>query len=132
MSDATLERWLAAPRIGWDKSNGVPLRVGRGVLFGTWFPSVYGMWRTSNVFGHAGAFGVLGAADPTRGLSIACVTNGHRGRNELVRDFAPVVSAARKACTAHSPDRTGQRKQTTSWRCCGRRALRSWAAPRRR
>lgn len=103
VADATLKHWLAAPRMGWDKSNGVPLRVGRGVLFGTWFPSVYGMWRTSDVFGHAGAFGVLAAADPTLGLSIACVTNGHRGRNELVRDFAPVVSAARKACLRIAP-----------------------------
>lgn len=97
LDDARLRAWTARRAFGWDRSNRAPLAVGRGVLLGTLGPSAYGWWGTGRCFGHAGAFGVLGFADPERALSVAIVTNAHRGRRELLRDLTPLAHAIRRA-----------------------------------
>lgn len=88
--------YLARHGIGVDRSNRVPLAVARGFLLGTPWPSAYGWWATSRCFGHAGAFSTLAFADPERRLAVALVTNGNRGRRELLRDLMPVVHAVRR------------------------------------
>jgi CubicO group peptidase (beta-lactamase class C family) len=101
VDDARLRAWTARRAFGWDRSNRAPLAVGRGVLLGTLGPSAYGWWGTGRCFGHAGAFGVLGFADPERALSVAIVTNAHRGRRELLRDLTPLAHAIRRATPHH-------------------------------
>lgn len=108
LDDATLARWTRRELTGWDRSNRAPLAVGRGLLFGTLGPSVYGFVDARTVFGHAGAFCALGFADPARALSGAIVTNANHGRRELLAHFAPLVSAARRA-VARDPVSSRQR-----------------------
>lgn len=103
LDDATLARWTRRESTGWDRSNRAPLAVGRGLLFGTLGPSVYGLLDARSVFGHAGAFCALGFADPARALSGAIVTNGNHGRRELLAHFAPLVAAARRAVARAGP-----------------------------
>lgn len=79
--------------LAFDRSNRIPLRVGRGFLLGTRTPSIYGWWGTQHCFGHAGAFCTLAFADPTRDLAVAIVTNGNRGPYESLFRFAPIGSA---------------------------------------
>ncbi|MFT3838077.1 MAG: serine hydrolase domain-containing protein [Myxococcaceae bacterium] len=93
----TLERWNTPPRTAFDRSNRLPLRVGRGVLFGNLTPSIYGWWGTQRVFGHAGAFSALAYADPDHQLAVGIVTNGNRGPYESLLRFAPLGSAIRRA-----------------------------------
>lgn len=97
LDDGTLARWTRCEHTGFDRSNRAPLAVGRGLLFGTLGPSVYGLLDARGVFGHAGAFCALGFADPARALSGAIVTNANRGRRELVVEFAGQVAALRRA-----------------------------------
>jgi CubicO group peptidase (beta-lactamase class C family) len=93
----TLTRWTEPPPTAFDRSNRIPLRVGRGVLFGNVTPSIYGWWGTQRVFGHAGAFCTLAYADPDQALAVAIVTNGNRGPFESLLRFAPLGSAIRRA-----------------------------------
>ncbi|MCA9711555.1 MAG: serine hydrolase, partial [Myxococcales bacterium] len=84
---------------GWDRSNKAPMTFGRGFMMGSWWmPSVYGWWGTKRCFGHAGGFSTVAFADPDRGLSVAIVTNGNRGRNDIIKRFTPLGHAIRRAC----------------------------------
>jgi CubicO group peptidase (beta-lactamase class C family) len=92
-----LRRYTTAGRVAFDRSNRLPLRVGRGFLLGNRTPSIYGWWNTQRVYGHAGAFCTLAFADPDRDLAVAIVTNGNRGPNDSLFRFAPLGSALRRA-----------------------------------
>lgn len=98
VSAEQLARYTSAGAPELDRSNGLPLRVGRGVLLGTRTPSVYGWWGTQRVFGHAGAFCTLAWADPELELAVAVVTNGNRGPWDLLFRMAPLGSGIRRAC----------------------------------
>lgn len=75
---------------GFDRSNRVPLAVGRGFVVGTPWPSAYGLWGTSSCFGHQGAFCTVGMADEETGLAFSLVTNGNLG----TLGAAPVLGGA--------------------------------------
>ena len=96
VSPETLRRATTGPT-AFDRSNRLPLRVGRGMLLGSLTPSIYGWWGTQHCFGHAGAFCTLAFADPTLDLAVAIVTNGNRGPYESLFRFAPLGSALRRA-----------------------------------
>lgn len=96
-STQTLRRYTSAST-AFDRSNRMPLRVGRGFLLGNVGPSLYGWWGTQRCFGHAGAFCTLAYADPDLDLSVAIVTNGNRGPYDSLFRFAPLGSAIRRAC----------------------------------
>lgn len=96
VSEQTLARYTSGS-LAYDRSNRIPLRVGRGFLLGTRTPSIYGWWGTQHCFGHAGAFCTLAYADPTLDLAVAIVTNGNRGPFESLFRFAPIGSALRRA-----------------------------------
>jgi CubicO group peptidase (beta-lactamase class C family) len=93
-----LARSTAGGAAVYDRSNRLPLRMGRGFLLGSCTPSIYGWWGTQHIFGHAGAFSTLTFADPTLDLSVGIVTNGNRGPFESLFRFAPLGSALRGAC----------------------------------
>jgi CubicO group peptidase (beta-lactamase class C family) len=95
VSEALLRRYTTAGPLAFDRSNRLPLRVGRGFLQGTRTPSIYGWWGTQRVYGHAGAFCTLAYADPDRDLAVAIVTNGNRGPWDALFRFAPLGSALR-------------------------------------
>jgi hypothetical protein len=63
VSAETLSRYTTAGGMTFDRSNRLPLRVGRGFLLGSLTPSIYGWWGTQRCFGHAGAFCTLAWAD---------------------------------------------------------------------
>lgn len=96
ISEATLRRYTEGST-DFDRSNRLPLKMGRGFLLGAATPSIYGYWGTSKVFGHAGAFCTLGWADPERGLAVAIVTNGNRGPYDSLFRFAPLGTLLRRA-----------------------------------
>lgn len=98
VSAERLARATSAGAPEFDRSNRLPLRVGRGFLLGTRTPSVYGWWGTQRVFGHAGAFCTVAWADPDLELAVAVVTNGNRGPYESLFRFAPLGSGLRRAC----------------------------------
>lgn len=98
VSAETLRRYTTGGASAYDKSNRIPLRIGRGFLLGTRTPSIYGWWNTQHCYGHAGAFCTLAWADPELELSVAIVTNGNRGPFESLFRFAPLGSALRRAC----------------------------------
>jgi CubicO group peptidase (beta-lactamase class C family) len=98
LSEDAVRRLSEVQVSGIDRSNGVYLRFGRGVMRGTVFPSIFGWWGTQHCLGHAGAFSTLAYADPSLGLSVAIVTNGNHGRYEALARFAPLGSAIRRAC----------------------------------
>lgn len=81
----------------FDRSNKIPLRVARGFLLGSTFPSAYGRFATRRCYGHAGAFSALAWADPSTGAAIACVTNGNTGPFDLLGRGAAIGSAVRRA-----------------------------------
>lgn len=93
-----LARYTSGGAAVYDRSNRLPLRMGRGFLLGSRTPSIYGWWGTQHVFGHAGAFCTLAYADPTLDLAVGIVTNGNRGPYESLFRFAPLGSALRRAC----------------------------------
>ena len=97
VSSVMLARYTTGPT-AFDRSNRLPLRVGRGFLLGSLTPSIYGWWGTQHCFGHAGAFSALGWADPKLELAAAIVTNGNRGPYESLFRFAPIGSAIHAAC----------------------------------
>jgi CubicO group peptidase (beta-lactamase class C family) len=98
VSAQTLARYTSAGPAEVDRSNRLPLRVGRGVLLGQRPPSVYGWWGTQRCFGHAGAFCTVAWADPDLDLAVAIVTNGNRGPWDLLFRFAPLGTGLRRAC----------------------------------
>lgn len=98
VAEETLRRYTTLNVAGVDKSNRVPLRVGRGFLLGSVTPSIYGWWGTQHCFGHAGAFCTLAFADASLGLSVAIVTNGNRGPYDALFRFAPIGLALRRSC----------------------------------
>lgn len=98
LSADALARYTSAGRARFDRSNRIPLRIGRGFLLGSRTPSIYGWWNTQSCFGHAGAFCSLGWADPELDLAVGIVTNGNRGPFESLFRFAPLGSALRRAC----------------------------------
>jgi CubicO group peptidase (beta-lactamase class C family) len=94
-----LRAYTARAHFGFDRSNRVPLAVGRGFIVGTPWPSSFGPWGTSACFGHQGAFCSLGFADRERDLAVAIVTNGNHGLLETSRFFSRLVGLARRAAT---------------------------------
>ncbi|NLF04379.1 MAG: beta-lactamase family protein [Actinomycetales bacterium] len=95
-----LGAYTTRAHFGFDRSNRVPMAVGRGFIVGTPWPSAYGMWGTSACFGHQGAFCTLGFADRDRDLAVAIVTNGNHGMTQTARFFTRLVGLARGAVTA--------------------------------
>ncbi len=93
----TLERYVSAQTSGLERELKVPLRLGRGFALGSLGPHTYGWWNTRPCYGHAGGFGVLGFADPRTRVAVGITTNGHRGVGDLIRRFAPLGSAIRRA-----------------------------------
>jgi len=98
LSAAPLARYTTGPSLAFDRSNRLPLRMGRGLMFGTLTPSIYGWWGTQRVYGHAGAFSTLAYADPDRDLAVAIVTNGNEGPYDSLLRCAPLGSALARAC----------------------------------
>jgi len=98
VSAELLQRYTVGGSSAFDRSNRIPLRIGRGFLVGTLTPSIYGWWGTQRCFGHAGAFCTLAYCDPDRELAVGIVTNGNRGPFESLFRFAPIGSALRRAC----------------------------------
>lgn len=74
-----LARTVGRNVAGFDRSNRVPLAVGRGFVVGTWWPSAYGPFGTSACFGHQGAFCSVGMVDADRQIVLALLTNGNHG-----------------------------------------------------
>lgn len=95
-----LHAYTTRAHVGFDRSNRVPMAVGRGFIVGTPWPSAYGMWGTSACFGHQGAFCTLGFADRDRDLAVAIVTNGNHGKTQAARFFARLVGLARGVVAA--------------------------------
>jgi CubicO group peptidase (beta-lactamase class C family) len=91
----TLETYTRVHASGLDRSNRLPLRVGRGLLLGQLMPSLYGFVGTSHCFGHAGAFCTVAGADPKTGIAFAYVTNANRGPYDLLWRSAGLWSRAR-------------------------------------
>lgn len=89
---ATYTRVHAA---GLDRSNWLPLRIGRGFLLGQVMPSLYGFVATRDCYGHAGAFCTVAGADPSTGLAFAYVTNANRGPYDLLWRSASLWEKAR-------------------------------------
>jgi len=94
-----LQRDTSREHFGFDRSNRVPLAVGRGFLVGTPWPSSHGPWGTSACFGHQGAFCSPGFADRNRGLSFALVTIGNHSLMQSSRFFMQMLRLARSAVT---------------------------------
>jgi CubicO group peptidase (beta-lactamase class C family) len=97
-TESTVRAYTARSVFGLDRSNRLPLTVGRGFLVGAPWPTFYGAWATSSCFGHAGAFCTLGFGDHSTGLAVGIVTNGNAGPGDFLRRFRPLVSALRRAC----------------------------------
>jgi CubicO group peptidase (beta-lactamase class C family) len=92
----TIRAYTTLNVAGFDRSNRLPLRIGRGFLLGTLMPSPYGWFATRRCFGHAGAFSTVAGADPDRGIAFAYVTNTNRGPYDMVQRSAPLWSALRR------------------------------------
>ena len=97
ISTATLAKYVKKQSFGFERELKIPLALGRGFGVGSLGPHAFGWWNTQRCFGHAGGFGVVAYGDPKSRLGVAIVTNGHRGLGDLVRRFAPLGSAIRKA-----------------------------------
>lgn len=97
---ATLARYLRVQASGRDRVTGAWVRLGRGFGLGWPLPHAYGWWSSSRCFGHAGGFGHVAFADPDADAAIVILTNGNRGVADLLRRFAPLSQAARRAAGA--------------------------------
>lgn len=95
ISAETIATYTRVHAAGLDRSNRLPLRIGRGFLLGQAMPSLYGFIGTSACFGHAGAFCTVAGADPTSGLAFAYVTNANRGPYDLLWRSASLWGKAR-------------------------------------
>jgi CubicO group peptidase (beta-lactamase class C family) len=95
----TIGRYTGAHAAGLDRSNRLPLRVGRGFLLGLRLPSLYGWSNTRRCYGHPGAFSAVAYADPGTGAAVAYVTNANRGPYDLLRRAASIGSRVRRSLT---------------------------------
>jgi CubicO group peptidase (beta-lactamase class C family) len=93
----TLERYLTRHVAGFDRAMRSFMVLGRGFLLGWLGPHPYGWTNTRDCVGHGGGFCVVAFGDRRTGAAIAIVTNGNRGMGDVVRRFAPLSSAIRKA-----------------------------------
>ena len=75
-----------------DATIGFPIRWGTG-----WHMGFYGRGSTLRTFGHMGAGGQVGFADPDSGLAFAFVCNGQR-RPEFLAWQQQLMSTAHEAC----------------------------------
>jgi CubicO group peptidase (beta-lactamase class C family) len=98
LREETVRTYTGRAVFGFDRSNRVPMTVGRGFLVGAPWPSLYGGWRTGGCFGHAGAFDTLGFGDHETGVAAGLVTNGNAGSFDFLARFRPLVTLLRKAC----------------------------------
>lgn len=98
LAPETIAAYTRVNAAGYDRSNRLPLRIGRGFLLGSLMPSLYGWVGTRRCFGHAGAFCAVAGADPAHGIALAYVTNGNAGPYDLLRRTAPLWSRVRAAC----------------------------------
>jgi CubicO group peptidase (beta-lactamase class C family) len=96
----TLAKYVTKQTFGLERQMHVPLTLGRGFGLGSVGPHAYGWFNTGPCFGHAGGFGVVAFADPRSRTAVAIVTNGHRGVGDLIRRFAPLGSAIKRAARA--------------------------------
>jgi len=71
--------------------------LGCGFTLDSRWPLLSGWWGSQGCFGHAGAFAVVAYADRDTGAGIAIVTNASRSLTDMVRRFAPLGSAIRRA-----------------------------------
>jgi len=92
-----LERYIRRQGSGWDRITRAWVVFGRGLAMGWNGPHPYGWWRSGRCFGHAGGFSMLGMADPESDMSIAILTIANRSVSDLVRRFAPLTQAIRRA-----------------------------------
>jgi CubicO group peptidase (beta-lactamase class C family) len=103
IAERTVRTYTRRHVFGWCRSTRAPMGVGRGFLVGWRGPWLYGWWDNRSCFGHAGLYCTVAFADEAMGLSVAIVTNGNRGRVDIVRRFASICGALRGAC--RSPQR---------------------------
>jgi CubicO group peptidase (beta-lactamase class C family) len=98
LQEATIRTYTRRAAWGFDRSNRIPIAVGRGFILPLPGPSIYGTWGTGGCFGHAGAFCTLGFGDVRSGLSGAFVTNGNGGPFDLLARSRPLLARLRAAC----------------------------------
>jgi CubicO group peptidase (beta-lactamase class C family) len=109
LAESTVRAYTSRAVFGLDRSNRVPMSVGRGFLVGAPWPSFYGPWATSSCFGHPGAFCTLGFGDHATGLAVGIVTNGNAGPWDFLSRFRPLIGALRRACVRPVESGTGVR-----------------------
>jgi CubicO group peptidase (beta-lactamase class C family) len=93
----TLEQYLSVNATGFDRTLRSYLRIGRGFLLGWLGPHPYGWWDSRACVGHGGGFCTVVFGDRRSGAAIAILTNGNRGFVDVMRRFAPLSSAIRRA-----------------------------------
>ncbi len=96
----TVERYLAVNVKGWDRTLRSYLILGRGFLHGWRWPHPYGVRNSRSCVGHGGGFCALVFGDRRTDAAIAILTNGNRGLGDVLRRFAPLSSAIRRAMSA--------------------------------
>ena len=92
-----LRPYLTRATSGRDRITGAWVTLGRGFSVGWALPHPYGWWGSGRCFGHPGGFGMLAFADPEADVSVAILTTANRGVSDLVRRFAPLAQALRRA-----------------------------------
>jgi CubicO group peptidase (beta-lactamase class C family) len=94
---AVFQRYTQVQTRGLDKITGAYVVLGRGFGLGWRLPHPYGYWNSQHCFGHCGGFSVVAYADRNTHAAVAMVTNGNRSVTDLVRRFAPLSTAIRRA-----------------------------------
>lgn len=97
LSAETVARFTTAQTRGLDRITGAYVVLAMGFSRGWLAPHAYGWWNTGSCFGHAGGFSVLAWGDQRSRTAIAITTNGNRSVPDLVKRFAPLGSAIRRA-----------------------------------
>lgn|SRR5450631_401399 len=97
-----LRPYVTRATSGRDRITGAWVTLGRGFATGWALPHPYGWWRSGRCFGHPGGFGMLAFADPEVDVSVAILTTANRGVSDLVRRFAPLAQAVRRAVRAEN------------------------------
>lgn len=92
-----LARYTELACFGWDRTNKLPLAVGRGFFHGILGPSIFGWFGNQGCFGHLGLFCSLVFADRRTGVCAAFVTAGNRGVLDAFFRFAPLAHGVRRA-----------------------------------
>ena len=95
-----LRPYLAPAASGRNRITGAWVRMGRGFALGWALPHPYGWWGSGRCFGHPGGFGMLAFADPDADVAVAILTTANRGVPNMVRRFAPLSQAIRRAARA--------------------------------